>query len=177
MIVSQSIEDFKRPEFIRAERNDFHKHKSNNWLKLHGKPIRRKPFKKLISPLLFDEAWMTLSQTAISFDFFSSIKGNGYIIGQHDPGKPVSIDIFNPNGRVITTDGTKISNYKSENGCVIRKCDKCNCLPIEVYPNESSRHQYRCPGCNKTTQVWDYLQGARYEWNEEIIKGGLKYDK
>ena len=99
MIVSQSIEDFKRPEFIRAERNDFHKHKSNNWLKLHGKPIRRKPFKKLITPLLFDEAWMTLSQTAITFDFFSKDFHNqkGVILGQHDPGRPVTLDIFGKN--------------------------------------------------------------------------------
>lgn len=59
MIVTLSIEDFKRPEFIRVERNDFHKYKSNNWLKLHGKPMRRKPFKKLRQPILIiDEAWM-----------------------------------------------------------------------------------------------------------------------
>jgi len=69
-ILTQSLADFKRPEFIRVERNDFHKYKSNNWLKMHGKPMRRKPFKKMPRPLI-DEAWMINTQNAIKFDFFS----------------------------------------------------------------------------------------------------------
>lgn len=80
--------------------------------------------------------------------------------------------LFEPKGYIKATDGSKISTFKSEEGFVIKKCDNCNCLPIEVYPNEPSKHQYRCPVCNKSTNVWDYLQGARYEWNEEISKGG-----
>lgn len=57
MIVTQSIEDFKQTGNVVVNRNYDHRYMSNNWLKMHGKPMRRKPFKKMIRPLM-DEAWM-----------------------------------------------------------------------------------------------------------------------
>jgi len=71
-------------------------------------------------------------------------------------------------GYITAADGTKISDYKTEDGCVIKTCAKCGRLPVEVYPAEPSKHQYRYPVCNKATKVWSYLQGSRYEWNEEL---------
>ena len=96
MIVTQSIEDIKKPEFVVVKRTYEHRYLSNNWLKMHGKPMRRKPFNKMLRPLI-DEAWMINTQNAISIDFFNKDfhNQNGIIgIGQHDPGRPVAFDIF-----------------------------------------------------------------------------------
>ena len=40
----------RKPHFRDAD----HKYKSNNWLRMHGKPMRRNPF-KMEQPLLVDE--------------------------------------------------------------------------------------------------------------------------
>lgn len=98
MIVTQSIEDFKKPDFVVVKRNYEHRFMSNNWLKMHGKPMRRKPFAKMLPPL-FDEAWMINTQNAISIDFFNKDfhNQNGVILGQYDPGRPVTLDKFRKN--------------------------------------------------------------------------------
>lgn len=51
-IFNQSLEQLKDMYPISYRSND-HKYKTNNWLKNHGNPTRRRPFKKEI--LLLDE--------------------------------------------------------------------------------------------------------------------------
>lgn len=56
IIVHQRITDiFPHYPFNPIFRSDEHKYKSNNWLKLHGKSMRRKPFKKEQPFILLDE--------------------------------------------------------------------------------------------------------------------------
>ena len=56
--VTQSLEDLKKcyPNF--PPRSSEHKFKANNWLKLHGKAMRRKPFKRKYHIMMIDEFWM-----------------------------------------------------------------------------------------------------------------------
>lgn len=57
IITIQSLEQLKKyyPDY--SQRSYEHKTKSNNWLKLHGKTMRRKPFKQNVIMML-DEFWM-----------------------------------------------------------------------------------------------------------------------
>lgn len=45
VMVTQNIEDIKKayPVWYRGIN---HKYKTNNWLKMHGEPMRRKPFER-----------------------------------------------------------------------------------------------------------------------------------
>lgn len=54
------MEDLKRAYPV-DQRNVNHKYKTNNWLKMHKKPMRRKPFKKLY--LIMDEAYKLFDET------------------------------------------------------------------------------------------------------------------
>ena len=56
--ITQSLEDLKKcyPNF--TPRSSEHKFKANNWLKLHGRTMRRKPFKRENNIMMIDEFWM-----------------------------------------------------------------------------------------------------------------------
>ena len=53
--VTQSIENLPHYPFKPISRSDDHRYKSNNWLKQHGKAMRRKPFKRGGISYLIDE--------------------------------------------------------------------------------------------------------------------------
>lgn len=54
--VTQNLEDLRKNYSNYPPRSYEHKTKSNNWLKLHGKTMRRKPFKREM--MILDEFWM-----------------------------------------------------------------------------------------------------------------------
>lgn len=54
--ITQSLEDLKKCYPNCPLRSYEHKFKPNNWLKLHGKPMRRKPFKRE-AMMILDEFW------------------------------------------------------------------------------------------------------------------------
>ena len=53
--VTQNLENLKS-NFNFPKRSYEHKYKSNNWIKMHGKAMRRKPFKKVNAVVMMDEA-------------------------------------------------------------------------------------------------------------------------
>ena len=53
IITIQSLEQLKEHYSNYSQRSYEHKTKSNNWLKLHGKVMRRKPFKQDV--IILDE--------------------------------------------------------------------------------------------------------------------------
>lgn len=54
--ITQSLEDLRKCYPNYPLRSYEHKFKSNNWLKLHGKIMRRKPFKRDV--MILDEFWL-----------------------------------------------------------------------------------------------------------------------
>lgn len=54
--VTQNLENLKS-NFNFPKRSYEHKYKSNNWIKMHGKAMRRKPFKKVNAVVMMDEFW------------------------------------------------------------------------------------------------------------------------
>lgn len=53
--IVQNLEDLKKCYSNFTPRSFEHKFKANNWLKLHGKKMRRKPFKR--DYMMIDEFW------------------------------------------------------------------------------------------------------------------------
>lgn len=51
--VTQTLSDFHK-----VVRSENHKYESNNYLKLHGEPMRRKPFKREARRYIIDEGYM-----------------------------------------------------------------------------------------------------------------------
>lgn len=54
MIIMQNIQQLKSAyePYAFSQKNFLHDYETNNWLKMHGKPMRRKPFKRTKNMIL-----------------------------------------------------------------------------------------------------------------------------
>ncbi|OJV65223.1 MAG: hypothetical protein BGO41_01285 [Clostridiales bacterium 38-18] len=77
MLVTQNVVDINENEHVTLNRTYEHKYMSNNWLKTHHKPKRRKPFTaigKNIQSLVVDEGWLSIPNARVGCGMSSSSK-------------------------------------------------------------------------------------------------------
>lgn len=51
-VAISDLEELKNAFSKHPKRSNNHKYKANNWLKMHGKPMRRKPCKMELCPII-----------------------------------------------------------------------------------------------------------------------------